>query len=147
MFREKLKGFLKKKMRAYMTIEASFIVPLTVMLCILIMMFLFFLYNNCVVYQDCYIAALRGSQVMDASVSEVKEKVSEYAYELLDNQIYQYRIHPIIEVGIANVKVRSGTGVDIPDIGIKLYNESAVGSEREANCKRIDPTELVRAIH
>ena len=66
----------KKKIKAYMTIEASFIVPVCTMIIILTIMFLFFLYNNCVVYQDCYIAALRGSQIMDASSAIIQSASS-----------------------------------------------------------------------
>jgi len=135
----------RKKCGAYMTIEASFIVPMTVMICVLIITFMFFMYNNCVVYQSCYIAALRGSQIMDATSSDVKARVKAYATELLDNQIYQYNKAADIEVGPLSVTVSSGTGIDIPASVLSLYKNTTVSSERKAICSRIDPTELVRA--
>ena len=142
-----LQGFKKKRCQAYMTLEASFIVPVAVMICVLVIMYLFYMYNNCVVYQDCYIAALRGSQIMDASTSEVRNKVIAYADELLDNQIYQYSRQPVVEVGLMSVKVSASTRIDMVAQGLSLYNEPYFGSQREAQCMRTDPTELVRAIH
>ncbi len=137
----------KKKIKAYMTIEASFIVPVCTMIIILTIMFLFFLYNNCVVYQDCYIAALRGSQIMDASSAEVTGKVKTYANELLDNQIYQYTVSPTVDVGMLSIKVTAPTRIDLPFANMALYNRSEASSKREASSTRIDPTEIVRAVH
>ena len=140
----KISRNIRTKLKGYMTIEASFIVPLTVMICIMIILASFYLYNNCVVYQDCFIAALRGSQIMDASQAEVSTKVHEYASELLENQVYQYSNDPQVDVGMLTVKVKASSHIDIPVSGITLYEGSSFGNTSEAECMRLDPTEIVR---
>ena len=53
-------------LNAYMTLEASFIIPFVFICFILIILYTFYLYNHMVVYQSCYLSALRGSQLKNA---------------------------------------------------------------------------------
>ena len=84
---------------------------------------------------------------MDASSAEVTGKVRTYANELLDNQIYQYTVSPTVDVGMLSIKVTAPTRIDLPFANMALYNRSEASSKREAQSTRIDPTEIVRAVH
>ena len=81
----------ENRISAFLTVEASLLMPMMIMLLVITIYWTFYMYNNCVVYQDCYISSLRGSQMMDMEVSEVKSSVLEYAKDLLNNQLFQYQ--------------------------------------------------------
>lgn len=85
---EKIKGIKKYKLEGYMTVEASFIIPLVFICFIIIILYTFFLYNHLVVYQSCYLSALRGSQLKNATNDAVKTCVDTQAAKLLEGQIY-----------------------------------------------------------
>ena len=65
----------KSRCNAYITLEASFIVPLMTIIFVIIIYITFFEYNSCVIYQDSYIAALRGSQLREMSESEIESQM------------------------------------------------------------------------
>lgn len=131
------------KIKAYITLEASFIVPLMVSVVALIIYVTFFEYNACVVYQDCYIAALRGSQLREMSESEVENQTKTYANNLLQNQIHQYTIRPLVKVGALSVTVEADNTTDlhIPSI---LAVQNKLNSEQKATSSRLNPVTLVR---
>lgn len=52
---------MRKKCKGYMTVEASFIVPIVLIILVLIVKSSFFLYDRCVMSQDGYLLAFRGS--------------------------------------------------------------------------------------
>ncbi len=54
-----------KKVNGYLTVEASFVMPIVLFLYLLVILLAFFLYNRCVISQDLYILALRGSRFTD----------------------------------------------------------------------------------
>ena len=50
-----------KRVNGYMTVEASLLMPMVILLYLLIVMGGFFLYDRCVMSQDFYLLAFRGS--------------------------------------------------------------------------------------
>ncbi len=52
---------MNKKWKGYMTVEASFIVPIVLILLVLIVRSSFLLYDRCVISQDSYLLVFRGS--------------------------------------------------------------------------------------
>lgn len=69
-----------KRIKGYLTVEASMIVPLVIFLIGFIFYLTFYLYNRCVVSQDTYILAFRGSTCSYScgkSPSEIKQSVVE----------------------------------------------------------------------
>ena len=85
----------EKNMTGYLSLEASFVVPLVFMLFILSIYFTFFLYNHLVVNQSCYIAALRGSRLKNSADKVVEAYTGDELCKLLDEQIYQYSADPV----------------------------------------------------
>lgn len=55
-----------KRWNGYLTVEASFILPIVLFLYLLIVLCGFYLYNRCVISQDNYLIALRGSRFTQA---------------------------------------------------------------------------------
>ncbi len=137
----------KNMIDAYMTIEASFIVPLMVMITVVIVYWMFYIYNNCVVYQDCYIAALRGSQMMDSSNANIQESVCRYANELLTNQVFQYQINPKIKIDLAKIEVSAVSSIDNKLKTIVNQDVNSYTTERTAKSIRINPVTIIREIY
>lgn len=133
-----------KRLSGYLTVEASLLVPMMVVLLIIIMYWSFYIYNNCVVYQDCYISSLRGSQMMDMKESQIENKVKEYAETLLDNQLFQYQKEPEVSVGILSVKVSAKSVISNKTKGLIEQKNDLFTTTREAESKRIDPVWLIR---
>lgn len=62
-FHDDSKGALTVCLKGYMTVEASLVMPIVLMLCFLILLTAFFLYNRCAVSQDLYLLSFRGSRL------------------------------------------------------------------------------------
>jgi len=140
---------MNKKMmiKAYMTVEASFLLPCVVIILIISIYWTFYMYNKCVVYQDCYISALRGSQIVSKNGGEIEELTRENIMDLLKNQLYQYQICPNVTVGGEKVTVSASTNIDILQTNIMNINQKKLGSERKAYAIRINPGKLIREIY
>ena len=133
-----------KFVEAYLTIEASFLLPMAVIVTCFIIIYLFYLYNCCVVYQSCYISALRGSQMMDKTTDEISEKVEIFTEELLDNQIYDFVKEYEVSCNLFAVKTEADSEVKniLNVFDIVAEEEMEVGYCAEA--KRIDPVMVLR---
>lgn len=57
---------MHKSLKGYLTTEASYVMPLVLFLYLLIILCGFFLYNRCVISQDNYLLAFRGSRFTDS---------------------------------------------------------------------------------
>ena len=60
-----------RKLPGYMTVEASFIVPMAICVCVLIIYFSNYVYGRCVLAQDSYILAFRASMDKEAPPENV----------------------------------------------------------------------------
>lgn len=58
---------MNKKWNGYLTVEASLIMPVVLFLYLLIILCGFFLYDRCMISQDNYLLAFRGSRFTEAS--------------------------------------------------------------------------------
>ncbi len=131
----------------YLTVEASFLVPLMVVILIIVIYWSFYIYNNCVIYQDCYIAALRGCQLMDMKDSEIRNKVEKYVNDLLDNQLFQYQKEATVSVGAITIGVSASTSIENKTVNILMQENDVYLSDRQAESKRIDPVWLIRNVY
>ena len=53
--------FMKKKVRGYMTVEASFVITWRIFLFVFLIYLSFYSYDKCVLFQDAYAVCFRGS--------------------------------------------------------------------------------------
>lgn len=112
---------MRKSLKGYMTVEASYVMPIVIFLYLLIIFCGFFLYNRCVMSQNNYLLALRGSRFTNAgnNYGEVvygdrKEKEPDRQY--LDARLqYTMRFYPFcretesrVEITQENVIVETG---------------------------------------
>ena len=138
---------IRRELSAYFTVEASMIVPLVFVLIMQCIFLVFFLYNHCVIYQSCYIAALRGQLVKEVSNSGIEKYVDEELAKLLDEQIYRYQINGKASVSAMTISVEAHSGFENILRDFNLYNINTFEIKRGAKVTRINPTEFVRKSH
>lgn len=142
--KEEMKKLMNRRLNAYLTLEASFIMPILIFLTVFICIFCFYLYNCCVIYQACYISALRGSQIVNASSSEIKSKVEEYIDDLLDNQIYEYVKQSEVQVGMFQIKTSAKTKTTNIVQRFDVFEDLEMKSSCESNAIITHPIKLIR---
>jgi len=138
---------LRKWVTGYITVEASLLVPYLLMVLILPIYWTFYMYNKCVIFQDCYIAALRGSQVQGTECDRTEDIVRNSIEQLLENQLYRYQIDPKINIDNGYISVSAETKMDIVAAPVIQSIYKSLGSVREAKCKVIDPVILLREVY
>lgn len=133
-----------RALNGYMTLEASFIIPFAFMCFILIILYTFYLYNHMVVYQSCYLSALRGSQLKNTTNDAVKEYIDEELRKLLNNQVYQYQVDFDSDVSLLSISVNAESYITNKTANFNIYNEKRLTSNRGTKINRIDPVDYIR---
>ncbi len=96
----------RKQYDAYFTVEASFIIPLAFLLILVTIQYGFFCYEKSVSLQNCYLAALRGSNEWDLSGDRLKNYVQEEFHKLSDERtLYALEGSEEIKVGLTRISV------------------------------------------
>ena len=131
-------------LNAYMTLEASFIIPFVFICFILIILYTFYLYNHMVVYQSCYLSALRGSQLKNATNDAVKEHIDEEIRRLLNNQVYQYQIDFDSDVSLLSISVNAKSYITNRMSDFNIYKVNEFTSNRSIRINRTDPVDYIR---
>lgn len=72
---------MNKRWNGYFTVEASFVMPMILVLYLLIILCGFFLHNRCMISQDNYLLAFRGSRF-----TETSENYGEIIYGQMDGK-------------------------------------------------------------
>lgn len=134
----------KSSYSGYMTVEASFIIPLVFICFIISILFTFFLYNHLIVYQSCYIAALRGSQMKNVTDSAIEQYVKENLENLLNEQVYQHGLKQDVSVGTLSIATNASTNISNPLYRFNLYKEKEMEGIREVTVNRTDPVGYIR---
>jgi len=135
---------MRKKIPAYMTVEASMIVPFVYVMILISIILAFFLYNHCIVNQSCYIAMLRAQQVKEASNSAIESYANNELSMLLDEQIYSYNKNAKVTVGISYITVKSSVYMENIYFPLRVYEGASFTSEKTAHVMRYNPAEFIR---
>lgn len=125
-FRDKRKGTgpeVKQKRKdydAYLTVEASFIIPLSFLLIILTLYFGFFCYEKSITLQCSYLASLRGANEWELSGETLKRYVERELYSLLEEkQLYSIENKFIINANIMGVEVILEEYIEVPFASVR----------------------------
>lgn len=137
----------EKEKNAYMTIEASLIIPFILGGIVFIIYLGLYLYNACVMKQAAYIAVLRGSQLTDASSGEVEIYVEQQLEKLLENQILaRENIRQEIKVSAHKVKIGLNTDIKMPFAEFTSSVTELWKIKSEAEASRVNPVEIIRNV-
>lgn len=135
----------KKYFDGYLTVEASFLVPITFVILLLLIYWGLYCYDKSVSVQCSYLAALRGASQWELS----DEKRKEYAQEQLENLVEEtflfIRTKDLyIKKGIGEITAGTTGGMDIL-VGveeIKEHDNWMLKSEKKAST--LKPTSYIR---
>lgn len=135
----------KKEKSAYMTVEASLLIPVILGGIIFILYVGFYLYNFAVMKQTAYIAALRGSQIKQVSSDRIESYVEEQVDELLRQRILAKEdIKKEIKVSKGSIKVKLYTNIKIFLEEFLPFGKKSWEIKGEAKVDRVDPIEIIR---
>lgn len=137
----------KEEKSAYMTVEASLIVPMILGGIVFVLYMGFYLYNFATMKQTAYIAALRGSQMKKVSSEEIETYVEKQVDEMLFGQLLaKQNIKKDVKVSMGNINVKIYTDVKIPFAGDLSFKETGWKIEAESRVNKINPIEIIRGV-
>ena len=137
----------KKEKSAYLTIEAALVIPVILGGIVFILYVGFYLCNLVAMKQAAYIAALRGSQMKQASSAKIKKYVEEQVDELLTGQILAKEdIEKEVKVSTGKIKVKIYTKLEILFAKLLFLEEANWEIKGEAQVSRADPIEIIRGV-
>ena len=137
----------KKEEQAYMTVEASLVLPTIIGGIIFILYLGIFLYNYCTINQTAYIAALRGSQIKNVSTDEIDNYVKKQIDELLfQNILAREEVKKEVRTSIGKVTVKMSTDVNIPFTDLLSAKIHIWEIEIEGYANRVNPIEIIRGV-
>lgn len=137
----------KKEEQAYMTVEASLVLPTIIGGIIFILYLGIFLYNYCTINQTAYIAALRGSQIKNVSTDEIDNYVKKQIDELLfQNILAREEVKKEVSTSIGKVTVKMSTDVNIPFSDLLSAKIHIWEIKTEGYANRVNPIEIIRGV-
>lgn len=116
---------MNKNWNGYFTVEASLVMPLVIMIYLLIILCGFYLYNRCVISQDNYLLAFRGSRFTDAGTDygeviydEMEKNNNNNNQYILQRLEYKSRLYPFWNMDEQEIKT-AGNKMIIASAGYK----------------------------
>ena len=79
---------VKKRIEAYFTVEASFIVPMAIGTIVFVIYAAFYLYGRCVLSQDTYILCFRASKITEDMHTTAEKYITDKSAEQLDKHYF-----------------------------------------------------------
>jgi len=137
----------EKQQNAYMTLEASLILPVIFAGIIFTIYLGIYLYDISTMKQMAYIGALRGSQLMNASAKEVEIFVEQQLEQLLDRKILiKEDLQKEVKVSYGKVKVKIVMNLKIPLLQWITKDTGLGVIEKEAEAFRVHPVNFIREV-
>lgn len=137
----------KKEKAAYMTVEASLVIPIILGGIIFVMYVGFYLYNAATIKQTAYIAALRGNQMKNVSSYEIENYVEKQIEEMLSRQILSGKImRKEVKVFQGSINVKIYAEFKIPFRGLEGMENILRETILEVQVKRTNPMEVIRGV-
>lgn len=141
-----LKKLMKYGVNGYFTLEAAFILSLVFWIILLIIFLAFYQYNRCLLTQDTYRIALRGSQLKKTSEQDIKLKIQDE----ITNWYYEKYVaclwkNPQVEITSKKVSISNYAEVLCPTIPQGLVSDNKLWKiDIEKNSKRTNPVNIIR---
>lgn len=134
----------RKGLKGYMTLEASFIIPWVIFLFAFLIYACFYLYDKCVLFQDAYVLALRGS--VQKEEAEMLEYVNAHMGAQFGSKYFGVgRVEGKAEKSKREIKVTGNCRVKIPfDNFLTFSKESGWGISTQAVAQIINPAKVIR---
>ncbi len=135
---------LRKMVKGYMTIEASFIVSWTVFLFVLLIYLSFYSYDKCVLFQDAYAVCFRGS--IQKKENQVVPYISSHMQEQFGRKYFGVgQVQGSVD---RNGNTTSVVGECLVKVPIKqiftMHDKAGWKISTRARAQIINPTKVIR---
>lgn len=136
-----------KKENAYMTVEASMIMPIMVIGIVFTIYIGIYLYNACIIHQTAYLAALRGSQQKELNQTQIEQYTLNQLNLLIENRILATKeIRKQVRVNVRNVTVSLSATLNMPFSDFISEKAGIWNYSTKAEAVRIQPVKTIRYI-
>lgn len=135
---------LRKMVKGYMTIEASFIVTWTIFLFMLLIYLSFYSYDKCVLFQDAYAVCFRGS--IQKREDQVVPYISSHMQEQFGRKYFGVgRVQGSVDRNGNTTSVMGECQVRVPIRQIfTMYDKEGWKISTRAKAQIINPTKVIR---
>lgn len=131
--------------RAYLTVEASLVVTLVIYVYVFIIFMAFFQYDRCLLTQDSYILAMRGSREKYADSNEIYGQLKRERFEMNTEKYLAFSWNETsIEVKESNIAVNQGGSVKTPIMANTFMLPEIWQINIAKESARISPVTLIR---
>lgn len=135
----------KKQYDAYFTVEASFIIPISFLLIILILQYGVFCYEKSISIQCCYLAALRASNEWNLSGNEIENCAIEEMNQLLNERnIYPLEKEITAKVTLTGIEVAISGSMEVLFSTIRKDSVESLETDAKKLAGRIVPSKYIR---
>ena len=135
----------KGKQKAYMTIEATLLFPVIFGAIIFTIYMGIYLYNTSVIKQISYVAALRGSQLLEVAKEEIELFVEQQLKELIEQKLLAQEVTQWeIKVSMGKIKVKVDMEMKVPFMEGISFIKKIWRISGEAEVIRINPVDVIR---
>lgn len=111
---------LCKSKRGYLTVEASFLLPLTLGILFLVIYFSFYCFDRCASLQNAYLVSLRASNQWEAAPS-AKEEYAKKEWEDLTNSLFIFLENKELQINADREKVELDFSGEIKNTLWKVF--------------------------
>ncbi len=135
---------LRKMVKGYMTIEASFIVSWTVFLFVLLIYLSFYSYDKCVLFQDAYAVCFRGS--IQKKENQVVPYISSHMQEQFGSKYFGVgQVQGSVDRNGNTTSVVGECKVKVPIKQIfTMHDKAGWKISTRARAQIINPTKVIR---
>lgn len=136
---------MRKTVKGYMTVEASFLVTWTIFIFIFLIYLSFYSYDKCVLFQDAYAVCFRGSIQKDES--QVVPYINSHIQEQFGKKYFGVgEVRGSVNVNGATTSVVGECQVKVPFHYIfTLSREPGWNIKTEARAQIANPTKMIRS--
>lgn len=135
----------RKYYDGYMTVEASFIVPMAVMILVLLLYWGFFCYDKTVSIQCSYLAALRTSNQWDLTASEAERTALEELEQLTEERfLFIKKGELLANAGLLNIETSVSGKIEILFSKIRGDDMTEWQMNSKKSASRQKPTSYIR---
>ncbi len=136
---------MKKTVKGYMTVEASFLVAWTIFIFIFLIYLSFYAYDKCVLFQDAYAVCFRGSIQKDES--QVVPYINSHIQEQFGKKYFGVgEVRGSVNVNGKTTSVTGECQVKVPFHYIfTLSGELGWNIKTEARAQIANPTKIIRS--
>lgn len=129
-----------------MSLEATLLMPLVIVIIASLLFLSFYLYTLCFLNQTAYIGALRGSLSMGQGKDVESYVKTEVDQLLLTGVMNTGDVETAISVSLTGVSVRAGTTMKLPVPGLQLWNKGILEINAQKNAYYRDPVGIIRGL-